>query len=497
MPIYKLKNPIIFKNGTGFTIDQADVELFVQSRTEVNFSIGQDVASSVTVQFNQVTATPIIIDNGTLKLSGDTITGSFTQTGDLSITENLTLSDTLTIDGILTAEKIESELTQSLTLFESGSTRFGDTIDDEQVFTGSLSATGSITLIDYEITEFSNDTTLADESTTAVVTEKAVKTYVSDQSTDFKSYYRKSYAHTGSFVSVSTASFTAATASAPSEFTSTSEEDFMFFLNGMMMEHDSLTVEQSSSLFLLKVNNDTIGYNLQGDDEIVAWGKFDNQYYLDFDGLTNEITTNFSGSGATPLNKTYSFWMKSSTTARNYSVFAYGSQKREGFTTNFSNGRVLMWNGSNWYTYWEDTSAQDDGEWHHWMVYNKVDTLTGSKLYVDGALIEVNNHITSGTVSNLNTQSQPLTIMSYQNNSNNTARHFEGSITNLAVYSGDKTDDATAHYNNGTPKDLSGESGLQGYWKMDEGSGTTVTDRSGEGNDGTINGASWITVMEK
>jgi hypothetical protein len=48
----------------------------------------------------------------------------------------------------------------------------------------------------------------------------------------------------------------------------------MFFLNGMIMEHDSLTVEQSSSLFLLKVNNNTIGYNLEGDDEIVAFGKF-------------------------------------------------------------------------------------------------------------------------------------------------------------------------------------------------------------------------------
>ena len=495
MPIYKLKNPIIFKNGTGFTIDQADVELFVQSRTEVNFSIGQDVASSVTVQFNQVTATPIIIDNGTLKLSGDTITGSFTQTGDLSITENLTLSDTLTIDGILTAEKIESELTQSVSLFESGSTRFGDTVDDEQVFTGSLSATGSITLIDYEITEFSNDTTLADESTTAVVTEKAVKTYVSDQSTDFKSYYRKSFAHTGSFVSVSTASFTAATASAPSEFTSTSEEDFMFFLNGMMMEHDSLTVEQSSSLFLLKVNNDTIGYNLQGDDEIVAWGKFDNQYYLDFDGLTNEITTNFSGSGATPLNKTYSFWMKSSTTARNYSVFAYGTQKRGGLTTNFSSGRVLMWNGASWYTYWDDTSAQDDGEWHHWMVYNKVDTITGSKLYVDGTEISVNLYKTSGTVSNLNTQSQPLTIMSYQNNSDNTARHFEGSIREFAVFSGDKTGNASLFYNSGVPYNLSDESDLQAYWRMNEGSGTTVTDSSGEGNHGTVNGATWNYVI--
>jgi len=274
VPIYKLKNPIIFKNGTGFTIDQADVELFVESRTDVNFSIGQAVGSGSEVQFNQVTANPLIIDNGTLKLNNDMITGSFTQTGDLSITENLTLSDTLTIGGILTAEKIESELTQSLTLFESGSTRFGDTIDDEQVFTGSLSATGSITLNDNEIPEISNDTTLADESTVPVVTENAVKNYADDNTSDFQTYHRKSFAHTGSFVSVSTASFTTATASAPSGFTSTSEEDFMFFLNGMMMEHDSLTVEQSSSLFLLKVDNDTIGYNLEGGDEIVAFGKF-------------------------------------------------------------------------------------------------------------------------------------------------------------------------------------------------------------------------------
>ena len=188
--------------------------------------------------------------------------------------------------------------------------------------------------------------------------------------------------------------------------------------------------------------------------------------------------------------------MKSTHTARNYVVFGYGSQKKGALTTNFSNGRVLMWNGASWYTYWEDTSAQDDGEWHHWMVYNDVETIVDSKLYVDGTLIEVNKFVTSGTVSNLNTQSQPLTIMSYQNNSNNTGRHFEGSLTNFAVYSGDKTDDASAHYNNGTPKDLSGESDLQGYWKMKEGSGPTVTDLSGEGNDGTIDGATWITVKE-
>jgi hypothetical protein len=33
-------------------------------------------------------------------------------------------------------------------------------------------------------------------------------------------------------------------------------------------------VQQSGTSFLLKVNNDSIGYDLQSGDEIVAFGKF-------------------------------------------------------------------------------------------------------------------------------------------------------------------------------------------------------------------------------
>ena len=261
--------------------------------------------------------------------------------------------------------------------------------------------------------------------------------------------------------------------------------------------------------YLFQINED-IAKGMFGETNNLIERRFENEsvrgggvetttttiYGLEFDGLTNEVTTTFSGGGATPINRTYSWWMKSSETARNYSVFSHGSQKRGGFTTNFSNGRVLMWNGNAWYTYWDDTPAQDDGEWHHWMVYNDVAAITGSTLYVDGTLQDVNLYKTTGTVSNLLTHNQSLTIGSYQNNSNNTSRHFEGSITNFAVYSGDKTDDASAHYNGGIPKDLSGETDLEGYWKMGEGKGLTVTDQSGEGNDGTINGASWVTITE-
>ena len=37
------------------------------------------------------------------------------------------------------------------------------------------------------------------------------------------------------------------------------------------------------------------------------------------------------------------------------------------------------------------------------------------------------------------------------------------------------------------------EAGLVGYWNFNEGSGNTVTDLSGNGNNGTINGATWST----
>jgi hypothetical protein len=40
------------------------------------------------------------------------------------------------------------------------------------------------------------------------------------------------------------------------------------------MENDSVTIQQDITSLLLKVNNDTIGYNLASGDEIVAFGKF-------------------------------------------------------------------------------------------------------------------------------------------------------------------------------------------------------------------------------
>ena len=278
MANFILKEPLIFEDGIGFDINPNTEILAKNSGIEVIFSIDQDISTSSNVEFADITLTDkLTLDNDTFIIRKNVITGSFTHTGNLitSVDNTFVHNGDMTIGNILTAEKIVSEISQSATFFESGSTLFGDTLDDIHQRTGSLSISGSSISINYgSVTEISNDTTLGDSGGTSIVTENAVKTYLDDGAGVFQTYQRKSFAHTGSFVSVSTASFAAVTASAPTGYTSTSESDFMFFVNGVIAEYDALTVQQTGSLFLLKVNNDSIGYDLQSGDEIVAFGKF-------------------------------------------------------------------------------------------------------------------------------------------------------------------------------------------------------------------------------
>ena len=88
-------------------------------------------------------------------------------------------------------------------------------------------------------------------------------------------YLRKSYVKKSASITIpSSASFTAVSASAPDGLSSTSENDFIFFINGQYMEHDALSIQQNGSSFILLVSTGSIGYDLEADDEVLAWGKF-------------------------------------------------------------------------------------------------------------------------------------------------------------------------------------------------------------------------------
>tara|TARA_Y100001937_G_C7125872_1_gene334902 strand:- start:23 stop:850 length:828 start_codon:yes stop_codon:yes gene_type:complete len=273
MANFILKNPIRFTDGTGFDTTPDSEDIFANSNQTITFAISQIVGSGSNVVFNQINSNKLNIDNGTLILSGSTISGSFTQTGNQTISNNLNVNGNLSVLGTLTFEKIESELTQSYTIFKSGSTIFGDDINDIHFMTGSFLLSGSKKINGYSVNEISNDTSLSDSSATSLVTENSVIS-ASQSSDDEIEYLRKSFTKVGTITNSSTASFSAVTASSPGVLTNTSEVDFMFFNNGMLMEYDAIQIQQAGSNLLLKVNNNSIGYDLESGDEIVAFGKF-------------------------------------------------------------------------------------------------------------------------------------------------------------------------------------------------------------------------------
>ena len=274
MARFILRQPIRFVEGTGFTIDNGNEDIVLRDNTTVTFNIGQDVSTNQNVIFNVVTSSLLDINDSTLRFTDSSISGSTSITANFVISNNLIAQQNITVAGQITAEEFLSDFSQSTTIFKSGSTQFGDTGDDVHGITGSLSISGSFTPNGFTITEISNDTSLTDASSESVITENALKTYLTNETEDFQNYLRKSFAHTGSFVNSATSSFTAVTASAPSGIATTTVEDFMFFNNGAFMETDALTIQQSGSKMFLLVNNDAIGYDLANSDEIVAFGKF-------------------------------------------------------------------------------------------------------------------------------------------------------------------------------------------------------------------------------
>ena len=272
----KLTHGFSLTAGTGISITDDGANYDGSAAISQTISIPQVVNTTANVQFNSVTSSALLLGSSTITSTG--VSQDWSVTGSVDATTNLTVGGTTTIDGTLTAQEFHTELISGSIIYTSGSTLFGNTIDDTHYFTGSMYVSGSWNLNGSNITEISNDTSLTDASSTALVTENAVKTYVENAKSDvggFSSYIRKQYVKISTaLVGSNTASFTAVTASAPAGLTSTTEHDFLFFINGQYMEHDALEIQQVASTLYLKVDTDGIGYDLEGDDEILAWGKF-------------------------------------------------------------------------------------------------------------------------------------------------------------------------------------------------------------------------------
>ena len=271
-----VENSLILNQGTGVTISNTGVGFNGSTALSQNIAIGQAVETTSNVTFNQLTASNSVqIGDSSTIYSTTGISGSIDVTGSLETTGDLTVQGNTTINGTLTANEFHTTFTSASIILASGSTRFGDTLDDTHEFTGSVDVTGSFSLNGYSVNEISNDTALTDGSATTLITENAIKTYITDNVTDSATYLRKNFfKSSASITNATTASFTAVTASAPSGLTSTTENDFVFFINGQYMEHNALAIQQKGSSLELHVDTGSIGYILESDDEILSVGKF-------------------------------------------------------------------------------------------------------------------------------------------------------------------------------------------------------------------------------
>jgi len=221
---FKVNNPLKIKSGTGVSIS-SDGKSFDekgfdgQQKADIRISIPQEVGTNSNVEFNKVSLSPETLTIGTgsrkIVLKDGIISGSLNTESEFIITGNYIPEEGLTFKGGLNAPTQSFAATQTTQSNNTGSTKFGTEIDS----------------------------------------------------------HRQRF--TGSFINSTTSSFNAITASAPSNLSTTNENDFMFFINGMLVENNALTINQKTSTNLeLRLDSSELGYTLEVSDEIIGFGKF-------------------------------------------------------------------------------------------------------------------------------------------------------------------------------------------------------------------------------
>ena len=282
--IFKVKKPLTIKSGTGVSLSESNTPFTEKdfdgsNSSTIKVGIGQAVGTTDSVVFNTVTLSPstLVIGSGSanqMNFADGQISGSDIQfQNDLTITQNLNTTNIMVVQDIISSSASSFGSRIQSNTHNTGSTRWGESLTQKQFVTGSFEVTGSFSLNKYEIKEISNDTNLTDQSPNALITENVAKTFLATLKPD-RDYLRKSFTHTGSFVNSSQVRFAALTASAPTSLKSTSENDFMFFINGMLIENDALTIEQASSNLNLNLDTNALGYTISAQDEIIGFGKF-------------------------------------------------------------------------------------------------------------------------------------------------------------------------------------------------------------------------------
>ena len=130
-----------------------------------------------------------------------------------------------------------------------------------------------------------------------------------------------------------------------------------------------------------------------------------------------------------------------------------------------------------------DAHGMEVGTWYHWAItYAGNNTSPKTlKLYIDGE--EIIDSTTSWPDADLQT-GIPIYFGARNVWTTGYNAGWSCGLDEVAIF--DEVKSIGTLYTGAKPSDLSGVDGLVGYWRFEKGSGTTVEDLSGNGNDGTF-----------
>ena len=217
-------------------------------------------------------------------------------------------------------------------------------------------------------------------------------------------------------------------------------------------------------------------------------GIYANNYSLDFNGSTQSITVDTLAGDINGALGTISCWCKLDTVStsahilrakvdsNNILVLFYHASSNEFRALHKGGGTTksaVIASGD---------TIENDGNFHN-IVMTWSEAADELKIYLDGTL--------KATTGSLGTFSGTLTEADIAQNLSNGA-YWNGKISEVAVFT--QVVSATTLYSGGNPSDLTGITGLVGYYKFEEGSGTSAIDNSGLGNTGTLVNAPTYTT---
>ncbi|MDA8571598.1 T9SS type A sorting domain-containing protein, partial [Schleiferiaceae bacterium] len=201
-----------------------------------------------------------------------------------------------------------------------------------------------------------------------------------------------------------------------------------------------------------------------------------NSSSLSFDGNGNKIQVS-----ANPVlntnDLTLSCWVK----LKSYGPYNHFINKTSSNDIQF----VFANNATGLYAYinndfYQSASLPDLNSWNYLTLTFSSSTKQGN-IYINDSLVF--SFLTTSTIIQ---STYDLFLGGYWNATYNTV---DGEMDNIQIWNTALTQSEIQQYMSCPP--TGNEAGLVGYWNFEEGSGSVANDLSGNGNHGTINGASW------